>query len=97
MVTVSGKARQKLLEALREQNRDPDKALRLVLAPSMEYPMGFIVDDQEETDRTVESDEGEKILLVGPAVAAALSGLCLDYEDSAVGEGFTFTRLEPVN
>ncbi len=97
MVTVSGKARRKLLETLREQNRDPEKALRLVLAPSMEHPLGFILDHPEEADRTVESDEGIKILIVGPAVAAALRGVLIDYEHSAMGEGFTFTRVEPVN
>jgi len=97
MVTVSGRARQKLLEALQEHNQDPDKALRLVLAPSMEYPLGFILDYHEEADRTVESEDGVKILLVGPAVAAALSGVIIDYQDSDHGEGFTLTRVEPVN
>ncbi len=97
MVTVTGKARKKLMETLRDQSEDPEKALRLVLAPSIQAPLGFVMDDPEAGDGTVESEEGVKILLIGPAVAAALRGVLIDYEDSPQGEGFTVSHMEPVN
>jgi len=97
MVSVTGKARKKLLETLREQSGDPEKALRLVVAPSLDVPLGFIVDAPEAGDRAVRSEEGATLLLVGPAVAAALRGVLIDYEDSPEGERFTLSQAEPVN
>jgi len=98
MVTVSQKARKKLMETLREQSEDPEKALRLVVAPSLDAPLGFIVDAPEAGDRTVTSEEGAPLLLAGPAVAAALRGVSIDFEeDSTKGERFTLSRGEPVN
>lgn len=97
MVSVTGKARRKLMETLREQSGDPDKALRLVVAPSLEAPLGFIVDDPEAGDRAVTSEEGATLLLVGPVVAAALRGVLIDYEDSPEGERFTLSQTGPVN
>jgi Fe-S cluster assembly iron-binding protein IscA len=98
MISVTDKAKEKLLEALREQQAEPGSVLRVVLAPSIHYPLGFVVDEQEEGDHTVDLMEGVTLLILGPAVAAALQGTVIDYQESPQGEEyFTVSRNMPIN
>jgi Fe-S cluster assembly iron-binding protein IscA len=97
MLTVTRRARVKLRQTLREATTDPDKAIRLVLVPSPFMPFGFVVDGQEEGDQVVESDDGSKVLIVGPAVGAALADSIMDYCETHTGSAFTLSRVGPVN
>jgi Fe-S cluster assembly iron-binding protein IscA len=96
MLTVTGRAKARLVEALRQQTTDPDKAIRLVLAPSPTTPLGFILDDQEDGDQVVKAEDGSKVLLLGPSVGAALDSSMIDYCETAMGATFTLCRLGPV-
>jgi Fe-S cluster assembly iron-binding protein IscA len=97
MVTVTGRAKERLVQALRKQTKDPDKAIRLVLAPSPFTPLGFILDEQEEGDQVVRAEDGSKVLLLGPSVGAALDHSLIDYCETELGAAFTLARLGPVH
>lgn len=97
MLTVTRKARVKLRQTLRQATTDPDKGIRLVLVPSPFVPFGFVVDGQEEGDQVVESEDGSKVLIVGPAVGAALTDAVMDYSETQMGSAFTLSKVGPVN
>ena len=97
MITVTEKAKAKLTETLREQDAGPGRALRVVIAPSIQYPLGFVVDEQELGDQALSDDKGETLLLLGPAVAAALHETVIDYEETPEGEAFTVSKNVPVH
>jgi Fe-S cluster assembly iron-binding protein IscA len=96
MLTLTGRARARLVEALRQQTTDPEKAIRLVLAPSLSQPVGFILDNQEEGDQVVKAEDGSKVLLLGPSVGAALDNSLIDYCETSMGAAFTLCKLGPV-
>ena len=62
MLTVTGRAKARLVEALKQHTVDPDKAIRLVLAPSLSTPLGFILDEQEDGDLVVRAEDGSSAL-----------------------------------
>lgn len=97
MLTVTKRAKARLLQALRQQTADPDKAIRLILAPSLFSPIGFILDEQEEADHVVRDEDGRKVLLVAPTVGAALEESVIDYCETHAGSAFTLCRFGPVN
>ena len=96
MLTVTGRAKARLVQALRQQTADPEKAIRLVLAPSPSKPLGFILDDQAEGDQVVKAEDGSKVLLMGPSVSAALDNSLIDYCETSMGAAFTLCKLGPV-
>lgn len=97
MLTVTKKARAKLKEALEEEQAQPDKAIRLVLTSSFVSPLNFIIDEEGEGDQVVRSDDGTKVLLIGPTLHTALEGMVIDYLPTVEGSAFTVSRREPVN
>jgi Fe-S cluster assembly iron-binding protein IscA len=96
MLTITGRAKARLAEALKEQTADPDKAIRLVLAPSVSTPLGFILDEREEGDQEVRAEDGRTVLLMGPSVGAALEDSLIDYCETPMGAAFTLCKLGPV-
>jgi len=97
MLTVTPRAKARLKQALRQQTANPDKAIRLILAPSLFAPFGFIVDQQEEGDHVIEAEDGSKVLIVAPAVGAALDESVMDYRETSLGSAFTLSKVGPVN
>lgn len=97
MLTVTGRAKERLIQALSQQTTDPDKAIRLILAPCPSQPLGFILDEQEEGDQVVKADDGRKVLLLGPSVGAALEDSLIDYCETDMGAAFTVCRLGPIH
>jgi Fe-S cluster assembly iron-binding protein IscA len=97
MLTVTKRAEARLKQTLREETADPDKAIRLVLAPSPFTPFGFIVDEKVEGDQVVRAEDGSNVLIVGPAVGAALEDSVVDYRETHKGSAFTLSKLGPVN
>ena len=96
MLTVTGRAKARLVQALRQQTSDPEKAIRLVIAPCISTPLGFILDEQEEGDQVVKAEDGSKVLLLGPSVGAALDNSLIDYCETPRGTTFTLRKLGPV-
>lgn len=97
MLTVTKRAKARLAEAIRQQTEDPNKAIRLILAPSLFSPIAFILDEQEEGDQVVKDEDGDNVLLLGPSVGAALDDSIIDYCETNMGCAFTLGKLGPVN
>ena len=95
MLIVTGRAKARLVQALRQQTADPEKAIRLVLAPSPSRPLGFILDDQEEGDQVVNAEDGSKVLLMGPSVGAALDNSLIDYCETSMGQRSPCASSDP--
>lgn len=96
MLTLTGRAKARLLKALRQRTMDPEKAIRVVLAPCPSTPLGFILDKQEEGDQVITAENGRKVLLLGPCVGAALVDAMIDYCETPWGTAFTLCKLGPV-
>jgi len=92
MLTVTASAKEKLKEALQEQ-ADPQMAIRIIPSPSKPDQLQLALDKPNEEDQVVESEDGVKLLLVGPDLAPALEGIVMDYQETAQGSGFTMSRL----
>jgi Fe-S cluster assembly iron-binding protein IscA len=97
VLTVTERAKERLWKTLKQETKDPGKAIRLILAPSPVAPFGFIVDDPEEGDHVIQAEDGSRVLLLGPAVRAALNDSVIDYRETCMGLAFTLARMGPVN
>jgi len=94
MLMVTTSAEEKLKEALQQQ-ADPQMAIRIIPSPSNPDQIQLVLDKPKEEDQVVESDDGIKLLLVGPDLAPALEGITMDYQETPQGSGFTMSRLAP--
>jgi Fe-S cluster assembly iron-binding protein IscA len=92
MLTVTANAKEKLKEALQQQ-ADPQMAIRIIFSPSKPDQLQLALDNPKEEDQVVESEDGIKLLLVGPDLAQALEGSVMDYQETAEGSGFTMSKL----
>ena len=95
MVTVSTTAKEKLKEALQEQTADLEVAIRIVPSLSEANRLQLGLDKEKEGDQVVESEEGIKLLLIGPNLAPVLEGMVIDYQETSQGAGFTISKLAP--
>lgn len=94
MLTVTAQAKEKLKEAL-DQQEDPQMAIRI--APSEQQPgqLQLTPDSPKEEDHVVETDEGSELLVVAPDVATAVDGMVMDYQETPQGSSFTLTGEAP--
>lgn len=95
MLTVTDSAKEKLTEALQEQTSDPEIAIRIVPSPSEPNRLELVLDQERDGDQVVENSEGAKVLLIGPELTPALSGMVFDYQETSQGDGFTLSMSEP--
>jgi thioredoxin 1 len=94
MLTITTSAKGKLQEALQQQ-AEPETAIRIISSPSNPDQLQLALDKPKEEDQVVESDDGIKLLLIGPDLAPALEGITMDYQETPQGSGFTMTRVNP--
>ena len=94
VLIVTASAKDKLKEAL-EENAEPETAIRVVPSPSEPEQLQLALDKEKEHDQVVETDEGMKLLLIGPDIAPALEEMIMDYLQTPEGSGFTLTDLAP--
>ena len=93
MLEVTARAREKLQEALlEEQTAAPQTTYRITPIPSMPNRLGIALDKEKRGDQVVKSKEGIKVLLVQSDLAQELEGMVLDYQVTASGEGFTISQ-----
>lgn len=95
MLTVTATAKEKFEEALQVETPEPEMAIRIIASPSMPNRLELVLDKEGEGDQVVESEEGIKILLIGPDLAPALDGMVIDYQETPEGAGFTISELAP--
>ena len=94
MLTVTTSAKEKLKEALQEQ-ADPEMAIRIIPSPSNPNQLQLALDKPKEGDQVMESDDGMKLLLVGPDLGPTLEGIIMDYQETPQGSGFTMSAIAP--
>jgi thioredoxin 1 len=94
MLTVTTRAKEKLKEALQQQ-AEPEMAIRVIPSPSNRDQLQLGLDKPKEEDQVVESDDGVKLLLIGPDLGPALEGIVMDYQETPQGSGFTMSRPAP--
>jgi thioredoxin 1 len=95
MLTVTASAKEKLKEALQQQQADPQMAIRIIASPSNPNQLQLALDNPKGEDQIVESDDGKKLLLVEPDLASALEGVVMDYQETPQGSGFTISTPAP--
>jgi Fe-S cluster assembly iron-binding protein IscA len=89
MLKVTAAAKEKLKEVLQKRTTDPKEGMRIIPSPSNPKQLAFVLDKEKEGDHAVESEEGRKVLLIGPELAPSLEGKVLDYQETAEGAGFS--------
>ena len=82
MLTVTESAKQLLRETLREHSEDPETGIRLSVKEGGQ--LGIVLDTESEGDQVVEHD-GDKVLLVAPALTTVLEGQTLDVQNTEEG------------
>lgn len=93
MLTVTANAKEKIKQALQQQAQ-PGMAIRIIPS-SKSNQLELALDKPKEEDQVVESDDGVKLLLVGPDLAPTLDGMVMDYQETPQGSGFTMSRVAP--
>ena len=93
MVTVTAKAKEKLKELVQGRTTDPQEAMRIISSPLNTEQLEFVLDKEKEADHVVESEEGRKLLLIGPLLAPVLEEKVIDYQETPQGVGFTISKL----
>lgn len=91
MLTVTEIAKEKLKEYLQAKTNDPEMAIRLVTTPSATKRFTFVLDKEKEGDKVVESNAGEKVLLIRPGLLSEIEGLVVDYQERPQGSAFTIS------
>ena len=89
MVTVTDQAAEVFRATLDQTRTAPGQALRLLLRPGGGFGLGL--DQEREGDRVVTAD-GEKILLVMPAIAEAVGQATIDAEETEEGPKLVISR-----
>ena len=86
MLTVTANAKAKLEQLVRNEQPEPGMAVRVSSPSPGQLQLGW--DQENEGDQVVESDKGEKLLLVGSDVAQMVDTKTLDYVEPPQGRGF---------
>jgi Fe-S cluster assembly iron-binding protein IscA len=55
----------------------------------------LVLDKEKEGDQVVETQEGRKVLLIGPDLISALKEMVVDYKETSQGPGFTISKPVP--
>ena len=82
MVLVTNRAAEVLRATLQKADPEPGQALRLVPRPEGRFRLRL--DDERKGDQVVKA-AGEKILVMSPDAAEALSGAVIDTRDTEEG------------
>ena len=93
MLEVTARAKEKLREALFEEQRvDLEIIFRITPIASMPDRLGIALDTDKGGDQVVESEEGIKVLLIESHLAQKLEGMVLDYQEKPQGKGFKILK-----
>jgi len=95
VVTVTPTAKEKLKEILQERTMDPQEAMRIIRFPLNPEQLEFVLDKEKEADHVVESEEGRKLLLIGPLLVLVLGEKVIDYQETPQRVGFTISKPTP--
>ena len=89
MLVVTTTAKEKLQEVLERQTTEPEVALRVTPTHNR---LELLLDRAKRGDRVVQAKNGTALLLTRPELAQRLSGIMLDYRETARGSDFIIAR-----
>ncbi|MGQ9572276.1 MAG: hypothetical protein ACUVV3_03695 [Dehalococcoidia bacterium] len=89
MVTVTDQAAQMLRATLEQARSEPGQALRLMLRPEGGFGLGL--DQAREGDEVITAN-GEKVLVVAPAIAEALGEATIATHETEEGHRLIISR-----
>jgi len=93
MITITEKAKQRVLDILKEENYDASYFVRVSVesggCSGLSYQLNF--DNQEQKDDQVFEDKGIKLVLNIKSFLY-LAGTELDFTDGLTGKGFVFNN-----
>jgi|OpeIllAssembly_1097287.scaffolds.fasta_scaffold678627_2 Fe-S cluster assembly iron-binding protein IscA len=92
MLIVTAKAKEKLQEVLRRQTAEPEVALRVTPNHPDHNRLELVLDRAKKGDQVVTAQNGVAVLLIRPDMAKRLSGIRLDYRETALGADFIIAR-----
>ncbi len=95
MLVVTTTAKEKLQEVLERQTTEPEVALRVTPPPTHTHThnrLELLLDRAKRGDRVVQAKNGTALLLIRPELAQRLSGIMLDYRETARGSDFIIAR-----
>lgn len=93
MITITEKAKQRVLDIMKEENYDSSYFVRVAVesggCSGLTYQLNF--DNQEQKDDQVFEDKGIKLVLNIKSFLY-LAGTELDFSDGLTGKGFVFNN-----
>ena len=92
MLTVTAKAKEKLREVLKRQTTEPEVALRVTPNHPAHNRLELVLDKEKKGDRVVQAKNGVTVLLIRPDLTKRLSGILIDYRETALGTDFIIAR-----
>jgi Fe-S cluster assembly iron-binding protein IscA len=92
MLTVTAKAKEKLQEVLKRQTAEPEVALRVTPNHPAHNCLELVLDKEKKGDQVVQAQNGAAVLLIRPDMAKRLSGILIDYRETARGADFIIAR-----
>lgn len=92
MFTVTAKAKEKLQEVLKRQTSEPEVALRVTTNQPVRNCLELVLDKVKKGDQVVQAKNGTTVLLIPPDMAKRLTGIMLDYRETALGADFIIAR-----
>jgi len=91
MLKVTSSAKEKLQATIKKRTDDPDMAIRIQPYPDMPNRLEFGFDRERIGDQIVQTNDGVKVLLIGPDVMPVIKGKMIDYNTDE--PGFTISNL----
>lgn len=95
MLTVTAIAKEKLKEVLQTKTRDPEIAVRIISSHLKPNQLELVLDKEKEGDQVVETEEGRKVLFIGPELISALEEMVVDSKETPEGTAFTISKPDP--
>jgi Fe-S cluster assembly iron-binding protein IscA len=92
MLIVTAKAKEKLQEVLKRQTVEPKVALRVTPTHPAHNRLELVLDREKRGDQVVQAKNGAALLLIRPDLARRLSGIIIDYRETARGPDFIIAR-----
>lgn len=93
MLKVTSSAKCRLKNDLCKERGNLSEYARVVYSPSDPARIGFRIDYEREDDLIIPDNDGEKLLLLSPAMRNALSAFVLDYIEIPDVRKFTISRI----
>jgi iron-sulfur cluster assembly protein len=98
VVTVTDKAKEKILEIFRQEQESKSKGLRLAVVGGGCSGFSYKIEVDEIAERDYRLELGENVqVVIDPKSSIYLKGCTLDFQDGLQGKGFVFENPSAKN